>query len=101
MSEKLGQITAVKINNQEYHVRSGGNPEYVKMLADHVDQKIREISDRTPTVDSLKVAILAALNIADEYFSAKEKLDELERNVSHKTAGMLSMLEPFVRSKSG
>ena len=56
----------VEIYDQAYTVRSDGDPEYLKQLAEYVDQRMREISSGTLTVDSRKVAILAALYIADE-----------------------------------
>ncbi len=56
----------VEIYNQTYNIRSDGDSEYLMRLADFVDSRMREISSGTLTVDSLKVAILAALHIADE-----------------------------------
>src|SRR6267143_827209 len=56
----------VEIYDQAYTVRSDGDPDYLKELAEYVDQRMREISSGTLTVDSRKVAILAALYIADE-----------------------------------
>ena len=51
----------VEIYNQTYNIRSDGDSEYVIGLAEFVDRRMREISSGTLTVDSLKVAILAAL----------------------------------------
>src|ERR671928_150268 len=50
----------VEIYNQTYNIRSDGDSEYVIGLAEFVDRRMREISSGTLTVDSLKVAILAA-----------------------------------------
>ena len=50
----------VEIYDQAYTVRSDGDPDYLKGLAEYVDQRMREISSGTLTVDSRKVAILAA-----------------------------------------
>ena len=55
----------VEIYNQTYNIRSDGDTEYIIQLAEFVDSRMREISSGTLTVDSLKVAILAALHIAD------------------------------------
>ena len=62
----------VEIYNQTYSIRSDGDSEYLMQLADFVDGRMREISSGTLTVDSLKVAILAALQITDELFQARE-----------------------------
>ncbi|MFH4385205.1 cell division protein ZapA, partial [Acinetobacter baumannii] len=60
------QTIRVEIYNQTYSIRSDGDNNYILKLAEYVDSKMREISSGTFTVDSLKVAILAALHIADE-----------------------------------
>jgi len=56
----------VEIFGQTYKLRAEDDPAYVESLAAIVDGKMREIAKQTNAVDSLKVAILAALNIADE-----------------------------------
>jgi cell division protein ZapA len=61
----------VEIYNQTYNIRSDGDSEYITQLAEFVDSRMREISSGTLTVDSLKVAILAALHIADELHRLK------------------------------
>lgn len=64
----------VEIYDQSYHLR-GTDPAYIQELAEYVDTKMRLISQQASTVDSLKVAVLAALNIADEYHMLKRKYD--------------------------
>lgn len=71
-------LTKVKILNQLYNIRSEDDPDYIRQLAEYVDQKLRQVSQSTPSVDTLKVAILTALNIADELFQAREKGGEGE-----------------------
>jgi cell division protein ZapA len=100
MGEESERITEVKIYNRTYNVLSSNDPEYVKELARFVDERMREVSEQTPTVDTMKVAILAALNIADQYFAAKGELRALEEKVSRKGAEMCKILEPFLNSKS-
>ena len=70
-SEQAAQSIRVEIYNQTYNIRSDGDNEYIMRLAEYVDGKMREISSGTLTVDSLKVAILAALHIADEFHQLK------------------------------
>jgi cell division protein ZapA (FtsZ GTPase activity inhibitor) len=62
--------TAVTIYGRTYHLRGDGDPAYLEELASLVDSKMREVADITSTADTLKVAILASLNIADEYLKA-------------------------------
>src|SRR5437660_12182360 len=75
----------VEIYDQAYTVRSDGDPEYLRELAEYVDQRMREISSGTLTVDSRKVAILAALYIADELHQLRkihEQADTLVASLS-------------------
>src|ERR1700692_4791640 len=57
--------TTVSIYDQMYHLR-GQNPDHIRQLADLVDGKMRAVAAQGRTVDSLRVAVLAALNLADE-----------------------------------
>lgn len=65
-------VIPVEIHGQRYPIRSGLEPEYVARLAAYVDEKIRTAADSTPTGDSLRLAVIAALNIADELFRCRE-----------------------------
>ena len=100
MGEDSKRVTTVKIYNQTYQLRSGGDPEHVKRLAQYVDETMTGVYENTPAVDSLKVAVLAALNIADDYFSAKLKLDHLEEAVTEKSEKIITLLDPLVGPKS-
>ena len=66
----------VDIYDQTYQLR-GSDPEYIGKLAQYVDTKMRLIAQQASTVDSLRVAVLAALNIADEYLILKGKYDSI------------------------
>jgi cell division protein ZapA len=67
------QVIPVEIHGQRYPIRSGLDPEYVARLAIYVDEKMRAAADSTPTGDSLRLAVLAALNIADELFRCRDQ----------------------------
>jgi cell division protein ZapA len=86
----------VRIYNQVYTIRaSDGNVERTQQLAAMVDERMREISKSALTSDSLKLAILAALHIADELDKATSKYDELNRALvdrSNKCAALLDQL---------
>ena len=81
---------SVEIFGQRYPIRSSLDPEYVRRLATYVDGKIRAAGDSAPSSDPVRLAVLAALNIADELFrhletarnrdgSVVERAEELER----------------------
>ena len=57
----------VEIFGQTYNVRGEGDPDYLTELARFVDGRMREVAAQVATVDPVKIAILAALNIADEF----------------------------------
>ncbi len=59
------EYVTVEIYDQTYHL-SGQNPEHIRELAAEVDAKMRAVAAEGRTVDSLRVAVLAALNLADE-----------------------------------
>ena len=59
--------TSVEIFGQTYNVRGNGDPDYLAELARFVDNRMREVAAQVATVDPMKIAILAALNIADEF----------------------------------
>ena len=73
MSEKTshaGAVTSVSIYGRTYQLRGNEDGDYLVELAAMVDEKMGEVADATGTADTLKVAILAALNIADENLQA-------------------------------
>ena len=85
-----GRVIPVEIQGQRYPIRSTLEPEYVARLALYVDEKMRVAAESTPTGDSVRLAVLAALNIADELFRCRdssltrddrlaERAEELER----------------------
>jgi cell division protein ZapA len=67
-----GRVIPVEIPGQRYPIRSDLEPDYVARLAGYVDDKMRTASESSPTGDSLRLAVLAALNIADELFRCRE-----------------------------
>ena len=70
------RIIHVEIHGQQYPIRSGLDPAYVAELAAYVDTKMRLASRESTAGDTLKIAVLAALNIADEYFRARSDSQE-------------------------
>jgi cell division protein ZapA len=56
----------VEIFDQAYNLR-GSDAEYILKLAEYVDAKMRAVASATNTIDTVRLAVLAALNIADEY----------------------------------
>ena len=80
------QTVRVEICNHVYTIRADGNHEYLIGLAAFVDRKMREIASTTPTVDSVKVAVLAALNIADELHRLKAQSEQADAHWPSRSA---------------
>jgi cell division protein ZapA len=90
----------VEIYNQIYNIRSDGDSDYVTQLAEFVDHRMREISSGTLTVDSLKVAILAALHIADELHRLKRLHEQADSQLAARSAECADMLDRLLKSRT-
>lgn len=98
-SESSEQSIQVEIYNQTYSIRSDGDNEYIHRLAKYVDGKMRDISSGTLTVDSLKVAILAALHIADEFHQAKDEHAQADSQLGSRSSECTEMLDRVLKHK--
>jgi cell division protein ZapA len=83
------QYVTVEIYDQTYHL-SGQDAEHIRNLAAQVDAKMRAVAAQGRTVDSLRVAVLAALNLADELTLAQKSGDGVK--LGHVRAAALSGL---------
>ncbi|HYP54175.1 MAG TPA: cell division protein ZapA [Pyrinomonadaceae bacterium] len=90
----------VEIYNQTYNIRSDGDSDYVTELAEFVDRRMREISSGTLTVDSLKVAILAALHIADELHRLKRLHEQADSQLAARSAECAEMLDRLLKARA-
>jgi cell division protein ZapA len=95
----MEQTIRVEIYNQTYSIRSDGDNHYILELADYVDRKMREISSGTLTVDSLKVAILAALHIADEFYQLKHAQSQADAQLAVRSSECAEMLDRVLKHK--
>lgn len=90
----------VEIYNQNYNIRSDGDGEYISQLAEFVDSRMREISSGTLTVDSLKVAILASLHIADELHRLKRLHEQADSQLGSRSAECAEMLDRLLKVRT-
>ena len=81
----IDKIIEIEIYRQKYRIKVKGEEDekYISHLTSYVDQKMREVAVKSKSVDSLKIAVLAALNIADEFFLSQKKLDQLNEVLGH------------------
>jgi len=86
------KTTRVEIFGSEYHIRADVDPDYVKSVAVYVDAKMQEIAQNQSLVSSTKVAILAAINIADELFKERRQRQQTEQDVTVKADALSEVL---------
>ena len=81
----IDRVIVIEIFGQKYKIRIKGEEDekYISHLTSYVDRKMNEVAAKSKSVDVLKIAVLAALNIADEYFSNEKKLDQLNEVIGH------------------
>ncbi len=91
------QMTDIEIFGSVYHVRGIEDRGYLQDLAAGVDRKMREISEQVSTVDTAKIAILAALNLADELFQTKRLLEGERVEIQEKVAALAGELTEALR----
>ena len=88
----------VVIYNQTYNLRSEHDLEHINELAAHVDRRMNEIARQSMTVDSLRVAILAALQITDELYQLKQELKDTELEIADRSTKYAELLDQFLRT---
>ncbi len=87
----------VEIFDQGYNLR-GTDPEYILKLAAYVDSKMRAVAEQTHTVDSARLAVLAALNIADEYHLLRKTTEAGNPDSSKRARQLLSALDEVLQA---
>ncbi len=97
MSEK--HVTKVRIVGEEYTIRSDVPPEHTRAVAAHVDAEIRRVMQGAAVVESHKAAILAALSITDELFTARAEREALAEQMRALSSELRRWLPPGKRGE--
>jgi cell division protein ZapA len=79
----MDKILDIDIFGRIYKIRVKGeeDEEYVSRLTSYVDQKMNEIAVKSRSSDPMKIAVLALMNIADEFFASRKELDQLDATI--------------------
>ena len=80
MGEEKTRLT-VSIYGQNYTIVGKESSEYIRTLAGYVEEKMHRIAQDNDRLDTGRLAILTALNIADDYFRLRQKVEELEKQI--------------------
>jgi len=84
---------SVCIYDKEYILHTDGDPERLEELCTLLDKRMHEVAAATGAVDTLKVAVLAALSIADDVSRAKDETARLDEAVGKRSTACIAMLE--------
>jgi len=95
------RLVEVNIFGQDYTVKTDADKEYIQKIAKYVDEKMDEIVRNTKTVSTLNTAILAALNIADDFFKEMEKREELLSEVENRSREIVKTIETQLKQYDG
>ena len=99
MSNRM-EITRVNIFGREYTIRGAGSPSYIAEIAHYVDMKMRQMNDNATLASTAKVAIFAALNIADELFQKRDQYGEMEESNSNELTRLADRIEQVLAESS-
>jgi cell division protein ZapA len=91
--DQPSRTVTVEIHGHRYPIKSTLDAAYVAELAAHVDEKMRLALKECPAGDTLKVAVLAALNIADEFFRACDDAQDGQAGIAHRARELERMLD--------
>jgi len=100
MTDADVRVVPVEILGQRYPIRSALDEAYVAELASYVDEKIRSAAEATPSSDTVRVAVLAALNIADEYFRARRTEQGWHQVLAERVARIERLLDDTLAGRS-
>jgi len=91
-------LVPVEILGQRFPVRSALDERYVQELAHYVDEKMRAAEDLLPGSDSLRVALVAALNLADELFRARGLDDDTLARLTDRATRLERLIDSALES---
>ena len=97
MNETRGVNSVLaKIYDREYVMRTDGDPEQLQTLCALLDERMQNVATATGTADTLKVAVLAALSIANDAYRAKEEAMKLDEAIEKRSVVCVSILEQSI-----
>jgi cell division protein ZapA len=89
----LAKSVEITIANAQYTIKTDADEAYIQSIARFVNSKIDEIQNKTRSVSTLNVVILAALNIADDLFREKEKNERYSREIGDRSKNLVGVIE--------
>ncbi len=96
MKDPYSGLVQIKIYDREFSIRTTGDPEQLRALCVSVDEKMRQVAASSGAVDTLKVAILTAINLARELQQLREQLKKMDEVLSRRSQECASLLDRFL-----
>jgi len=98
----MDKVIDIEIFGQTYKIRVKGEEDekYISHLTSYVDQKMQEIAVKSKSADAMKIAVLALLNVADDYFVCQKKLDELDAEIGRMETDVESLERRLTKDES-
>jgi len=90
--DRASRVVTIEILGRSYPIRSTLEAAYVTELAAYVDHKMQAVADRLSGSDAVKIAVLAALNIADEYFRCRDAGEAVSGSLRRRTEELEAMV---------
>jgi cell division protein ZapA len=91
--------TTVEIFGREYKIKGVADEQYIQSVAKYVDGKMKEVSKSSSLPSQDRLAILVALNIADELFQERRQTSEICSNIEQRTNTLISFLDQNLESE--
>ncbi len=75
----------VKIHGKDYMVRGLESDEYIQKVALYIDKKMNQVSKNNPRLNTAMVAVLTAINVADDFFKTMDSLEKTKSELKDNT----------------
>lgn len=96
MNDESNQVQ-ISIFGQEYSVKAPADPDYIKKIGEYLDGKMREVqSGFSTTQSSTRIAILAAMNITDELFNARQSGESEDTEIEQKISSLIEIIDESI-----
>lgn len=89
----------IKVFGQTFSVKSDADEEHIKAVANYVNEKMEEILKKTRSVSTLNVAILTALNIADDLLKERQERIAIIKEIETKSKDLAEKIEKKIEEK--
>jgi cell division protein ZapA len=95
------RVITIEVGGQRYPIRSALDAPYVAELAAYVDAKMRAAVDAAPTADGMGLAVLVALNLADELFRARNQQSSSAGDLTARALQLEQLLDEVLTPRAG